>query len=338
VLEAGEIEAFLAVADELHFGRAANRMKLTTSRVSQLVRALERRVGAPLFERSSRRVSLTAVGEQFLADVRPAHRQLGRALDRARRAARQRTELLRIGFVNSLTDTVPRALVAAFSDTNPGRTLAPSRFPLLEFTQLLARGQIDMAVPWLPATPDRLDLPGLRFGPVFMRHQRALLVSKTHSLAGRREVDAEELADHAIVVLPAPSEAFADAWTPPVTPGGRPIPRVRRFTSIYLEEVYGILRSADVAHLSLIGPHIRHNNRDDLTVVPVTGLEPVVLTSAWSESREDPMIHAVARLASRLGRQRAWDQVPLPGKVQDPRSPPEPSRPLRISRCRGDWQ
>jgi DNA-binding transcriptional LysR family regulator len=312
VLDAGEIEAFLAVADELHFGRAADSMRLTTSRVSQLIRALERRVGAPLFERTSRRVSLTAVGEQLLADIRPAHRQLGRALDRAQRAARQRTELLRIGFVNSLTDTVPRALVAAFGDAYPGRTLAPSRFPLLEFAQLLARGQIDMAVPWLPASPDLLDLPGLRFGPVFMRRQRALLVSTAHPLARLREVDAEELANHAVVFLPAPSQAYADAWTPPVTPGGRPIPRVHRFTSIYLEEVYGILRSGDVAHLSLIGPHIGHNTRSDLAVVPVTGLGPIVMAPAWSESREDPMIHTVVKIASRLGRQRGWDRVPSP--------------------------
>lgn len=313
MLDASEIEAFLAVADELHFGRAADRMQLTTSRVSQLVRALERRVGAPLFERSSRRVSLTVIGEQFLAEVRPAQRQLGRALDRARRAAGQSTELLRIGFANSLTDTVPLALVAAFADAHPGRTLATSRFPVMEFTPLLARGQVDVAMAWLPAAPERLDLPGLRFGPVFMRNQRCLFVSTAHPLAGRRAVDAEELANYAVLIMPAPSEAFADAWTPPVTPGGRPIPRVRRFTSIYMEEVYSILRSADVAHLSLIGPHVARNSRSDIAVVPLTGLGPIVMAPAWSESRDDPTIHAVARLARRLGRQRGWDQVPVPG-------------------------
>lgn len=95
-----------------------------------------------------------------------------------------------------------------------------------------------------------------------------------------------------------------------MTPGGRPIPRVRRFTSIYLEEVYSILQSGDVAHLSLIGPYVGHNNRGDLAVVPVTGLEPILPAPVWSESREDPAIHAVAGLASRLGRRGGWDQVP----------------------------
>ena len=79
-VEMREIEAFLVVADELHFGRAAARLHITTGRVSQSVRALEREVGAPLFERTSRRVALTPLGTAFAARVRPAYEELGAAL------------------------------------------------------------------------------------------------------------------------------------------------------------------------------------------------------------------------------------------------------------------
>ena len=65
-LELRDIRVFLAVAEELHFGRAAERVGLTSSRVSQTVRLLETRVGGRLFERTSRRVKLTPLGEQFL--------------------------------------------------------------------------------------------------------------------------------------------------------------------------------------------------------------------------------------------------------------------------------
>ena len=61
--ELHELRIFLALADELHFGRAAQRLVLTPSRVSQVIRKLERSLGAPLFERTSRSVRLTAFGE-----------------------------------------------------------------------------------------------------------------------------------------------------------------------------------------------------------------------------------------------------------------------------------
>ncbi|WP_432873100.1 LysR family transcriptional regulator [Microbispora rosea] len=89
-----EIEAFLAVAEELHFGRAAQRLHLSTSRVSHLIRALERRAGAPLFARTSRRVHLTTAGEGLLAEVRPAYEQLSTALRQARESPRRCTRSL----------------------------------------------------------------------------------------------------------------------------------------------------------------------------------------------------------------------------------------------------
>ena len=72
MLERHEVEAFLALADELHFGRAVDRLRMSTTRVSQIIRKLERRVGVPLFDRTSRRVQLTAVGGPLYEDVRPA--------------------------------------------------------------------------------------------------------------------------------------------------------------------------------------------------------------------------------------------------------------------------
>lgn len=65
-IDTREIEAFLVLAEELHFGRAGERLYVSQSRVSQLLRALERRVGAQLVERTSRRVRLTPLGARFL--------------------------------------------------------------------------------------------------------------------------------------------------------------------------------------------------------------------------------------------------------------------------------
>src|SRR5438874_2574790 len=83
-MDTAEIEVFLMLAEELHFGRTAERLRLPQPRVSRLVAALERRAGGALFERTSRRVRLTPLGQQLASQLRPAYAQLTAALDDAR--------------------------------------------------------------------------------------------------------------------------------------------------------------------------------------------------------------------------------------------------------------
>lgn len=97
-VEIRELECFLVLADELHFGRTGERLYLSQGRVSQLIRALEQRIGARLVERTSRRVRLTPLGEAFLSDLRPAYDTLRAAVDQARAAALGGRGPLRIGF------------------------------------------------------------------------------------------------------------------------------------------------------------------------------------------------------------------------------------------------
>ncbi|HEV8206546.1 MAG TPA: LysR family transcriptional regulator, partial [Acidimicrobiia bacterium] len=72
MVELREIKVFLTLAEELHFGRTAERLGLTQSRVSQSLRSLERKLGEQLVRRTSRRVALTTPGERFRAEVGPA--------------------------------------------------------------------------------------------------------------------------------------------------------------------------------------------------------------------------------------------------------------------------
>ncbi|MFC7740829.1 LysR family transcriptional regulator [Nocardiopsis composta] len=86
-----QIECLIVLSEELHFGRAAERLGYSRSRVSQLVAALERRVGVRLVQRTSRRVALTRFGAQFVEEVRPAYEALAATFARARdRAMRGR--------------------------------------------------------------------------------------------------------------------------------------------------------------------------------------------------------------------------------------------------------
>jgi DNA-binding transcriptional LysR family regulator len=89
MIELRELRLFLTLANELHFGRAAERLHLTPSRVSQTLRELEHKLGGQLVHRSSRRVSLTPLGERFLAEIGPVLDQLAGIIERTQAANRR---------------------------------------------------------------------------------------------------------------------------------------------------------------------------------------------------------------------------------------------------------
>src|SRR5688572_9851580 len=124
-----EIEAFLAVAEELHFGRAAQRLRLSPSRVSSLVRSAERRAGVSLFERTSRAVRLTVAGEQMFAELRAAYMRIERALLTARNAGELTGAVLRAGFATTLPQSIRGRLVQAFERRFPDCPVVASNLP-----------------------------------------------------------------------------------------------------------------------------------------------------------------------------------------------------------------
>src|SRR5918999_1853428 len=83
-VELREIRVFLMLCEELHFGRTAERLRISQTRVSQTIQELEAKIGAPLFERTSRRVGLTDKGARVREELAPIYAQLTDALRRAR--------------------------------------------------------------------------------------------------------------------------------------------------------------------------------------------------------------------------------------------------------------
>ncbi|NUR93225.1 MAG: LysR family transcriptional regulator, partial [Nonomuraea sp.] len=99
-MELRDIEIFLTLAEELHFGRTAERLYVSQARISQAISQQERRLGAVLFDRSNRRqVRLTPLGRQLRDDLRPVYASMRDSLERARLAARRVTSTLRVGMI-----------------------------------------------------------------------------------------------------------------------------------------------------------------------------------------------------------------------------------------------
>ena len=287
-MELREIEVFLVLAEELHFGRTAERLYLSPSRVSQSVRAMEARVGGTLFERTSRRVRLTALGEQQWDGLRPGFDQVRRAVAEARDAARGPDGELRVGLLSlaaggSRFDTV----VERFERRFPAcRVEVLEAFPG-EALERLRTGELDAIVHWLP-----LRQPGLAMGPVLLDAAPVLAVRVRRPLAERGWATLEDLGEHVVLdaegVLPA--EAL-DELVPRLTPAGRPIRR--RFREGRMAEVLSLVARGRVVHPTVdsVGDHYRHPG---VVLVPLRDAPRRRAALVWMAERPTPALLAFA--------------------------------------------
>jgi DNA-binding transcriptional LysR family regulator len=290
-VELRELRVFLALADELHFGRAAARLTLTPSRVSQATRTLERRVGGKLFERTSRTVALTPLGERFLAELRPAYDHLEAVLVHAANlAAAAAAGPLRIGATMTGEGPALSRLIKAFQSAHPGCEVILREVDVWDPYLSLRRGQIDVLINWLAVDED-----DLRAGPPIACYERVLAVARDHPLAIRASVSVEDLAGQTVAQPPAPfPAALTHAIFPPRTPSGRPIRRVPISRSI--SEIAAQVALGRIVHPT--GREIAAFARDDIVLIPIEDLKPMPLGLIWLRSRENPTILALADLAA----------------------------------------
>jgi DNA-binding transcriptional LysR family regulator len=291
-LEQGEVEVFLVLAEELHFGRTAERLGLSQPRVSQLLRSLERRIGGRLFERSSRRVALTPLGDRLLEGARPAYDGLLHALTDVRNAARG----LRIGFLGPFFSTLDAA-IAAFRERHPDcqvRTLQSS------WTDPFARlrsAEIDVLVcPW-PVEQD-----DLRTGPVVAEYPRRLAIARSHPMADRAAIDLEDLAGLPVINPPpsVPPEWRRTFWPPEHTPSGRPIPYTGRART---EPEMLSLVAQNVGVFVTSTAMEQHFSHPGVAFVPFTGMPPSRAVIVWHAANPNRRILEFAEIAA-VGRDR----------------------------------
>ncbi|MGW1996308.1 LysR substrate-binding domain-containing protein [Embleya sp. NPDC001921] len=290
-VEFRELECFVVLSEELHFTRTAARLYTSQARVSQLLRQLEERIGARLFERNSRRVELTPQGELFLAEVRPAYAGLTDAVERARSRARGIEGVLRIGFVGTPYGTL-LDLVGDFRAGHPQAGADLVETPLSDPFGAVLRGEIDAAFVTLPVVD-----PALRTGPVIAADPLVLGVSTRHPFARRAHVDAEELAECAFVDIADPAPArWRELQSPTVTPRGRPIPRGP--VAGTLQEALSLI-AAERGVLLFCAQFAGYNARPDVAFVPVTGLAESAVTLTWRAGHETNLLRSFVAVSSR---------------------------------------
>jgi len=194
-MELRHLRYFAAVAEELHFGRAAARLGVAQPALSQQIKHLERELGVLLLARTKRRVALTEPGRLFLTEARRTLAQAAAAADVARRAAAGDIGRLRVGYVDVALWGVLPAVLRAYRERHPGVALTMhERLPSQQHTALRA-GDLDVGIAPPPPAGTFATAP-VSDDPV------RVALPATHRLAGRDAIDLVELAAEPWVLVP----------------------------------------------------------------------------------------------------------------------------------------
>lgn len=289
-----DLRYFVAVAEELHFTRAAERLYVSQPALSKQVRALERHLGAELFRRDPQGVTLTEAGEALLPHARrvlDAWSEGSAALDAGRAAARS-TLVVGMSTSPGRGGLLP-AIRSRFTAAHPDTVLRLRQVSWEDPTAGLADGDADIAFVWLPL-PD-----AERYGwTVVAEEPRLVALPETHRLASRPEIDFADLLDEPFLALPAGAGPLRDYWLALEERAGRP-PRIGAEIA-GTEETYEALVAGLGVCLVATGnaPLITLGG---VVTRPVRGLAPSRFALAWRrEDARRPLVRAYAEACRRV--------------------------------------
>jgi DNA-binding transcriptional LysR family regulator len=198
-VELRHLRYFVAVAEERHFGRAAERLHIAQSPLSQQIQRLERQVGATLFDRNRRKVELTEAGHAMLRHAREALAQADLAENAARTAATGRAGMLRVGFLGSAALAILPRIVPPWRATAPDVTLRLVEGASGEHIRAVHDQRLDLA---FVRPPTRTD--GLAVHPVWQEPVVVALPAAS-DLSRRDQLRLKDLRDRPFVLFPRDS-------------------------------------------------------------------------------------------------------------------------------------
>ncbi|MEJ2856993.1 MULTISPECIES: LysR substrate-binding domain-containing protein [unclassified Saccharothrix] len=278
-MELRALRYFVAVAEELHFGRAAARLHMSQPPLSRAIQRLEKDVGAPLFDRSPTGVTLTSVGAVLLHEARTLLDQADRV--RVRVAAAAGASSLTIGILGDSTDLGTTRLAASYRRKHPNIAIHVRDTDLADPTCGLRAGSVDIALTRAPFTETALAVHELRADPV------GAVLRSDDPLSARDHLTLADLADRPWFRFPDGTDpVWQSYWN-----GG--VPRTGPVVRVVQECLQAVLWNGTVG-LAPLG----HDLPTTLAVVPVTDMPPSRVVVAWNKHDPNPLIHSFVQLAT----------------------------------------
>jgi DNA-binding transcriptional LysR family regulator len=267
-----DLRYFVAVAEELHFGRAAERLHLSQPALSKQIRALETTLRAQLLRRDRRQVELTAAGTALYTVARDLLRDWDEGVAVVADAAAAESRVLRVGTLTSIGRALYPAIIDHFAKRQPGWQVELRSFGWGDATGGLRERATDAAFVWLPVDDPSID------SEVLAVERRFVALSVAHPLAGRSSVGFDEIADQPITALPASAGPARDYWLAVSARGGVPARVAAEVSSA--DEVFEIVASGAAITLLAEGNAAIYA-RPGIVCVPVSDLSPARLAIAW---------------------------------------------------------
>jgi len=276
-----KLRYFVAVAEELHFGRAADRLHIAQPVLSRQIRALEDELKVQLFARTKRSTELTAAGRQLLDDARPLLASAEAMRRRVVQAARG-PKTFTIGFMPGITVT---PAVRAFGAIHPDVEVEVIRTTWVDQVDVLHDGRVDVSIVRLPIVQE-----GLSIRPLFEEPRVAMLRSD-HRLAGKPEIDIADLADEHLLQPPDAVPEWRDIALELRTGQAKSVPEMRSVE----EKMEHVAAGSGVSIIPL--SVATFYQRPDVAAVPVNDIAANKVCLAWMASRRSRLIYDFAELA-----------------------------------------
>jgi DNA-binding transcriptional LysR family regulator len=282
------MEAFIVVAEELNFRRAAERLHMAQPPLSQQIKRLEREVGATLLSRTTRHVSLTPAGAAFLQEARRAVQAAQAAPRAAKAAAAGQLGVVRLGFSGPTSYEVLVLLTKMYRERRPKVRLDVVG-PVFggELIERLDRNEIDAGLVRLPVPGSRMSVREIT------RHPIAVALPADHPLATRQEIALSELRDESVISYPANRGAgtltvihsafLAHGFSPNIV---QEAPDTHTIMSLVGAGAGIGFVLASAGHIKLPG----------VVLIPVPDIPPIPLALAWRENDTNPALLALVDL------------------------------------------
>ncbi|MGE8159874.1 LysR substrate-binding domain-containing protein [Paraburkholderia sp. NPDC080076] len=260
-MELRHLRYFVALAEQLNFTLAAEKVHVTQSTLSHQIKQLEDELGSRLFERESRKVTMTQTGEAFLERARNALREVDEGLWSVRMAAEEMSGVVRIGTTHTFNMRIIPRCISVFVARHPSVRVEVMEMSGDDIAESLARGGLDIGVTYKPQ-----NASGLRFEALYTE-EMMLAVGLTHSFSKRRFVRMSELHLQKVVLLPRSfatrallDECFRMANATPVV--------VAEMNAI--APMMELVSSTDIA--AIVSEHA--TRREDVRMIPVESPTP----------------------------------------------------------------
>lgn len=279
------MQYFVTVAEELHFGRAAERLHIAQPSLSHQIRRLEQQFEVKLLNRTSRRVELTPAGRGLLTEGRRLLTQSQRAI-RLTRAAD--SEHLTIGFYGSAANAWLPRLLRAFNEQHPNVDVSVKDL-LLGGIEDILDGSVDIAFTRL--LPGQADVEV----EVIAREPRLVAIPNTHPLANRASLTFDDLRNESFITNPV-----IDAQSPPVRwlaeQARHGLPGHVAAQAASVQEILTLVATG--RGVSLVPASVAdHYPRADVNYVQVTDADPAVVSLAWQPGAARPTVDAFIETA-----------------------------------------